>query len=79
MGGVAGGLLHFFGRRLLGYGHADNCTENQQSVKSSSGGVLGDGGGCEEVFCGDRTRKRGEEAELGIVELDSLIAKQRIG
>jgi hypothetical protein len=63
---------------LLGRGHANYCAENQQSVESACRGVFGDGAGCEEIFCRDRTRNGSEEAEFGIAELDSLVAQQRI-
>ncbi len=77
LGSLQGRLFHFL--MLLAGGHADDRTENQQSIESRGGGILGNGAGCEEIFCGDRTRKRGEDAEFGIVELDSLVAQQRIG
>jgi len=74
MGRLPGRLLHCLGRGLRGYGHANYCAENQQSVESACRGFFGDGAGCEEIFCGDRVRNGGEEAEFGIVELDSLVA-----
>src|SRR6266404_8911751 len=66
-------------RRLCGNGHADDRAENQQSVESAGGGILGDGAAGEKVLCGDRTRNGKEEAAFGIVKFNDLVAKQRIG
>ena len=59
--------------------HADDRTENEQSIDRAAGGFLGHRTVGEEKIGGDGMRNGCEEAALDMIEFDCLVAQQRVG